>query len=191
LADESGTSQSFLAITFKLKELQALSRKGCKNKNLKTHCKQGHPLNPDTIYIARWRGREQRVCKTCHAKCTAAVEKTDTAKALRKSYYAETKNAFWRRYSHLKATAKKFGKELTLTIEDYINWVKENACSYCGGKLPIVGYGIDRLNNKEGYTQFNVVACCERCNEKKGSLEGIGFVFPRTVDLLLEMLRVA
>jgi hypothetical protein len=94
----------------------------------------------------------------------------------------------WRRFSILKSTAEKYHRDFTLSQEDYALLVRDNSCFYCSGALPVAGYGVDRQNNKLGYVHGNVVSCCERCNEKKGRLEGLGFTYPRTVELLLELL---
>jgi hypothetical protein len=37
-------------------------------------------------------------------------------------------------------------------------------CHYCEDCLPKYGVGMDRLNNTEGYTEYNVVPCCAICN---------------------------
>jgi hypothetical protein len=94
----------------------------------------------------------------------------------------------WRRYSILKSKAKTYHQDFTLTQEDYEKLVAENSCAYCNGPLPEAGYGIDRQNNKLGYVHGNCVPCCEHCNERKGRLEGLGFTYPRTVELLMELL---
>ncbi len=109
-------------------------------------------------------------------------------KEQRKKFYEETKSTVWRRYSHIKAAAKKLGRDFEITIEDYARFVRNNACFYCGGSLPVAGYGIDRLNNLIGYVFANCVPCCETCNEKKGRLEGLGFQYPRTIQLMMELL---
>ena len=38
-------------------------------------------------------------------------------------------------------------------------------CSYCDNKINELG--IDRIDNKMGYTLNNVVPCCSRCNFMK------------------------
>ena len=57
-----------------------------------------------------------------------------------------------------------------LSFEEYKEIVKLGRCSYCGGKLPMVGHGLDRVNNSLGYTKDNVKPCCKICNLAKGSM---------------------
>jgi hypothetical protein len=109
-------------------------------------------------------------------------------KAKRKEFYHRTKHQSWRKFATLKSAAKIFKRDFTLTIEDYESIVASGKCSYCGGELPLCGYGVDRKDHEQGYTQENSVACCEKCNEKKGKLESLGFKFPRSVELLKESL---
>ncbi len=62
----------------------------------------------------------------------------------------------------------------SLTFEEYVQLVSL-ACAYCGAeprclpwavrrKLDIKTNGIDRVDNKIGYTRENCVPCCETCN---------------------------
>ncbi len=73
------------------------------------------------------------------------------------------------RYSRLKASAKRRGKECNLTLEQYAEIIKPE-CFYCDGYFGRVetGTGIDRLNSKLGYVVGNCVSCCEECNKIKG-----------------------
>jgi hypothetical protein len=110
-------------------------------------------------------------------------------KVQRHAFYYRTRNSVWRRYSVLKSTARKLGRDFTLSQEEYGLLVADNKCHYCSGCLPQVGCGLDRQDNRMGYVHGNVVPCCERCNEHKGSLEGVGFTYPRTVELLMELVK--
>jgi hypothetical protein len=116
-------------------------------------------------------------------------ERRPEVKARRHVYYHKNRNSVRRRYSVLKSTAKKLGRDFTLSQEDYGVLVANNTCHYCGGCLPQAGCGLDRQDNRMGYVHGNVVPCCERCNEHKGSLEGVGFTYPRTVELLMELVK--
>ena len=157
---------------------------------LQSHCVHGHELSEGNYYEAKLaNGKIRFVCKTCHAKSTKAYENNEHQKAYRKKYYNETRSAFWRRYSVLKAAAKKFKRQFELSLEQYTELVRNGSCSYCGKNLPKMGAGIDRRDNKFGYILENVLACCERCNESKGRLEGLGFEYPRTEELLLELVK--
>lgn len=73
----------------------------------------------------------------------------------------------WSRFSSGKYIAKKRGIFWGLKKEDYLSKVKD-PCFYCGAHTK-TGVGLDRKNNKLGYTKSNVVACCGTCNTIKGS----------------------
>jgi hypothetical protein len=182
---------------------------------MKTHCTHGHELTEENVYIRKNGERECRECMRARDKARYPARKKQViiqatqwkkdhpeefkasqakqelrpeVKERRAKFYQETKNAMWRRYSVLKSKAKTYHQDFTLTQEDYEKLVIENSCFYCNGPLPEAGYGIDRQNNKLGYVHGNCVPCCEICNEKKGRLEGLGLTYPRTVEILLEIL---
>lgn len=71
------------------------------------------------------------------------------------------------KYSRLKYEAKRRGLEFTLTRDEFIAIRTGAVCHYCGGSLPEYGYGIDRVNSRDGYTRENVVPCCRLCNTVK------------------------
>jgi hypothetical protein len=54
----------------KYRDLEGLKLGGIASgakKSAQTHCKRGHPLSGDNIYIQKWHGKEYRVCRACHA----------------------------------------------------------------------------------------------------------------------------
>jgi len=60
-------------------------------------------------------------------------------------------------------------------IKEQVRHLIFNKCSYCGSKpenkntrSSLQYNGIDRLNNKKGYTKFNCVTACKYCNRGKG-----------------------
>lgn len=60
-----------------------------------------------------------------------------------------------------------------LTLEQFIGfWQK--SCHYCGSSIDTIG--IDRVDNKNGYTIENVVACCRKCNHMKRDWEVSQFI---------------
>lgn len=76
--------------------------------------------------------------------------------------------------------AKRRKLEFKITKDDFKSIISEN-CFYCGdpplelyhnAKAHGVAYGngIDRVNNKMGYTIINCVACCKFCNIAKSTL---------------------
>lgn len=86
-----------------------------------------------------------------------------------------------------KANAFRRGIDWLISLGEY-ELVAVLSCDYCGGKLPQQGHGLDRLDNRLGYAVANVVPCCKDCNRVKGCLELAGFTYPRTVELMRELL---
>lgn len=91
------------------------------------------------------------------------------------------------RFRRLKYQARIAGRVMLLTFEQY-KALLELPCNYCGGALPETGGCLDRLDHRIGYIKENVVSCCKDCNRRKGGLEQAGFNFPRTVELMRELL---
>jgi 5-methylcytosine-specific restriction endonuclease McrA len=116
------------------------------------------------------------------------------------TYYQNNKQAHadWQRgycqtlkgkYTKLKGKAKSKGLEVTITKEDLSAILSSGICHYCQNLLPPTGgYQVDRLDNRAGYIPGNCVPCCFSCNARKGGLELAGFTYPRTVELLKEIL---
>ena len=78
-----------------------------------------------------------------------------------------------------KLNAKKRGLKFKLTEEQFYE-ITQKDCFYCGekpsqikkGKNYFGEYiynGIDRIDNKKGYTIDNVVPCCKKCNIAKNN----------------------
>lgn len=83
-------------------------------------------------------------------------------------------------YHLYKTSAKKRGLSFLLSRDKLIE-ICESNCFYCGTEpKQIVNLrgangswtrnGIDRVDNKLGYTDDNVVSCCKSCNRAKSSL---------------------
>lgn len=99
-------------------------------------------------------------------------------------------------YRTYQKSAKKRGYSFDIPIEDFENITSSN-CYYCGVEPAQVKNhrecfgeytynGIDRVNNKKGYSVTNIVPCCKTCNSAKGVLtveefnEWIGRVYANT-----------
>lgn len=93
------------------------------------------------------------------------------------------------RYCNLKCTARARNLILDITLEQYTRLVLNASCFYCQGPLSETGPSLDRLDNTLGYLLTNVVPCCYTCNWKKGRLEQVGFKYPRTVELMKELIQ--
>ena len=77
-------------------------------------------------------------------------------------------------FERYKRQAKTRNLKFDLTKEQ-VRHLIFNKCSYCGSipenkntRSLIMYNGIDRLNNKKGYTKFNCVTACKYCNRSKG-----------------------
>lgn len=70
------------------------------------------------------------------------------------------------RYAYMCKHAKRSGRELGLSLHEYIALTAQ-PCYYCGNKLPHTG-GLDRIDNTKGYTSENVLPCCTACNRIRG-----------------------
>jgi hypothetical protein len=70
------------------------------------------------------------------------------------------------RYSQAKTKAKQRDIDFSLTFEEFIAMIS-NPCTYCKGPLPVTGLGMDRINEREGYSIKNCVPSCAICNSMK------------------------
>jgi len=89
------------------------------------------------------------------------------------------------RYKEYERSAKIRSLAFELSFSEYKSIVIKN-CFYCGSipRVPKRSFqitwpamnGIDRVNNKEGYINCNVVPCCIRCNKMKKVLSAKDFL---------------
>jgi hypothetical protein len=129
--------------------------------------------------LRRWR---YTVCEACHMR-KVTPEKYAQQK-IRYLTYARTPK---RRFSWLKGAAKTRGLAMTLTEEDFRTLISL-PCTYCGGKLPETGSGLDRIDNTRGYIYRadgspNCVPCCSDCNAARRDSFTL-FEFKQIVALL-------
>lgn len=73
----------------------------------------------------------------------------------------------------IKIGAKTRNLEVTITLDDYINKYWNKPCYYCGDKTI---NGLDRVDNKLGYTNDNSVSCCPTCNRMKLTMKSKSFI---------------
>lgn len=86
------------------------------------------------------------------------------------------KNEVYRKYKH---AAERRNHTFTLSKEEFFELIMKN-CHYCGGGFSRVSplprhkdfwhNGVDRVDNKLGYTKENCVPCCVICNNSKSTL---------------------
>lgn len=83
-------------------------------------------------------------------------------------------------YNNLLRCAKQRKHEVTLSFDDFLEFIKIHNCCYCNDIIKWIArnsksnpisnsYYIDRKNNKQGYTKENCVVCCGLCNFTKHS----------------------
>jgi hypothetical protein len=74
------------------------------------------------------------------------------------------------RYRTLLRHSKTRRLSVSIKKDQYIDLISGNICRYCEGPLNKTGASLDRLDNSKGYTVTNVVTCCSKCNDLRGSL---------------------
>ena len=67
------------------------------------------------------------------------------------------------KYNSYKSSAKAKSLEFKLTFNVFKKLISQ-PCAYCGSTSKI---GVDRLDNKKGYTLENSIPCCTTCNMMK------------------------
>jgi hypothetical protein len=92
----------------------------------------------------------------------------ETHKAEHKARSKVYKNKPENRFKTCRKMAKVRNLEFNLSLAEYLELITLDQCSYCRGPLPILGHGLDRVDNSKGYTKDNVVACCGPCNRFRG-----------------------
>jgi len=77
------------------------------------------------------------------------------------------------RFNHYKSQAKIRKISFSLLLEDFKKRWNKN-CFYCDDKIKTIG--LDRINNKLGYVEDNIVVCCFSCNRAKGNFSIYKFI---------------
>ncbi len=96
--------------------------------------------------------------------------------------YPATILLLWR--VHIQGTLRR-GLANELTIQQFIDAIRQ-PCRYCGrvgvGELVLKSgqsrryNGLDRRDNRHGYTSENIVTCCKTCNSMKGQMTEAEFL---------------
>lgn len=123
--------------------------KECIGEYIKNHRKTDRGKNTDKKY------RQSKKRKEATDKYNAS----EKGKNKKRKYKESAKGNFTR----IKNEAKKRKKEFLLSLNDYTTKFYNANCYYCGER----SFGIDRVNNLEGYIISNVVPCCTICNMMK------------------------
>ena len=114
-----------------------------------SECGTDRPAESFFVDASRPRGRVAR-CKDCYS-----------------ARQRVTRQGPQRRYGEAKSNAARRGIAWRLTYEEFVEWIWEASCHYCGAPG---SRGIDRLNNEPFYELANSVPCCARCNSMKSAL---------------------
>ena len=72
------------------------------------------------------------------------------------------RDPYYKIYSLYKKSANKRDILFDIDYQLFIEYMNKS-CYYCGSNA----IGMDRVNNKIGYIQDNVVSCCRKCNMMK------------------------
>lgn len=92
--------------------------------------------------------------------------------------HQQTKHTVSKRMSRYKDNAKRKNIQFSLSPDEFKS-ITSKPCIYCGGYSESVlsrFCGIDRINSYKGYIKSNVVPCCWRCNDMKGTLTKKQFI---------------
>lgn len=79
------------------------------------------------------------------------------------------------RLTQVRKSAKARGLKVYLSVEDVRRITFAKPCSYCAGKLPYYGAGIDRVDSSQPYQLVNPDGsiqcrpCCSMCNRVKSA----------------------
>jgi len=97
-------------------------------------------------------------CKPCGVKCKKL-----------KRVWQNPQQAF----SRYKRSAQVRGHVFELSKLEFESF-EDSCCFYCNEKIQ--GFGLDRVDNEQGYILNNVVPCCGVCNKFKGSFTQGAFI---------------
>lgn len=106
------------------------------------------------------------MCAAC-ARSDAAKRGGDTRRK-----FTEDEVRIRNKVSEYKQGAKRRKLAFKLSYHDFAHIVS-NPCRYCGEN---VSGGVDRLDNKLGYTIENSVPCCDKCNYAKREMSEAEFL---------------
>ena len=116
----------------------------------------------------RAKGKKDKNLRRC-IKCYEKLQKIESERKPReRNYKAEAftnKHVIW---NHYVKGAKKRNIDFTLKKDDFNSLILQ-PCFYCNYIQQSEVNGIDRIDNNKGYTDNNVITCCQTCNEAKGS----------------------
>lgn len=118
------------------------------------------------------------------ASCGCATSRLKIGHASRLPEGVSVINQSYRRYMD---AAKKRKYSFDLTKEEFAILITQN-CHYCNSEPQVNSLsknsysdfkvnGVDRVDNRIGYTSENCVSCCKSCNIAKRDMSGKEFIF--------------
>lgn len=105
----------------------------------------------------------------CSIKCKSQGMVEHLTKSMRKGtgvYDLITSKIRRKYYKYNSFDFKKLGNKVDYTVNEFIERIKGNECSYCGENTDELG--LDRIDNTKGHTLNNTVVCCSVCNMTRG-----------------------
>lgn len=109
----------------------------------------------DKCKTEKWVRRQDGLRRPCTG-CGGKIWKHDTEESRKEN----------KLFTNYRYRAKKRGHEFSLTRTEFLQILSYN-CYWCGFDGIV---GVDRLDNNQGYTLKNSVACCKKCNYAKNDM---------------------
>lgn len=116
-------------------------------------------LNYNGVRQRYFKGKNLTVEQILYGKMTLTPKEIRDIKLIESDQ--KKRNKISRMFSAYKLKDKKRNLEFNLTKEYFINNIISKPCIYCGSTENI---GCDRLDNKKGHTEDNIVPACYICN---------------------------
>ena len=126
----------------------------------------GRTLTEDIRAVGK-HDKKLRRCTECYEKLKKyETQRKDTRQE--RNYKAEAFKNKYVIWNHYVKSAQKRGIDFTLP-KPIFNELIVKPCFYCTYIKEDEVNGIDRINNNRGYSEDNVVTCCQFCNLAKGT----------------------
>lgn len=118
---------------------------------------------------------KKEICKRGHSRISSNVNSSGNCiickNTITNPSYDRTVSG---RFNRLKTNSILRKIEINISLNEYEKIVS-NPCFYCGGSLPSVGSGIDRIDSSIGYIIENIRPCCTICNQAKNKMSELEF----------------
>lgn len=107
-------------------------------------------------------------CKPCWSEYSSRTKSKPGYREREAEYQRIRYRKFPAKYKvkQVRSNARQRGLSISLTDERIVELASQD-CSYCGATAGALLNGIDRVDNRIGYEEGNVVPCCFVCNRAK------------------------